>query len=237
MQRTLPVILAATLVAWAGSALATPFSLTFSEFGHGDVVTDSQGVSIDADNFHRAFDFAVAFDTDESGTADMDLEFGGGWTLGNLAGDNPLGNILILQENDTDCATGTCSDPDDEQKRPAGSFDLLLTEVFTGFSFDLVDVEAMGENGSIAFYLGDAPAPAAAFGFDDFLGWGQGVQYGNNSANHIDFEGHLSAPFDRVVITMGGSGGIDNLTLVPEPGTAALLGFGLLGLAYHGRRR
>jgi hypothetical protein len=34
--------------------------------------------------------------------------------------------------------------------------------------------------------------------------------------------------FDEVVITLGGSGGVDNIvTLVPEPSTLALLSLGL----------
>ena len=59
--------------------------------------------------------------------------------------------------------------------------------------------------------------------------------YGNNSANRIDLG--LIGKFDEVLITMGGSGGIDRVTTnVPEPNTLALCGLGLAALTSLRRR-
>ena len=150
-----------------------------------------------------------------------------------------LDNILILQESETGCGDGTCDDPDDEGSRPAGDFTFLFQETFQLFRFDLIDVEnETDELGRIVFLLGGVEV--VAVGFDEFLGLGLGVVYGNNSANRIDLG--LIGDFDTVVIEMGGSGGVDNLVAlhkepVPEPSTGALMGLGLLALGIASRRR
>ena len=100
----------------------------------------------------------------------------------------------------------------------------------TSARFDIVDLDLItAENGSIEFLL--AGAQTAIVGFDEFTG----VTWGDNSANHIDL-GEVGA-YDEIVITMGGSGGVDNLLMtVPEPGTLALTSLGLVGLAVRRRR-
>ncbi len=246
MLRATQATLATALL--AGTAPVDALAIDFEEFGHGEVV----GRVVAADNFNRSFDYAVAFDTNAADTADPDLERGGGWSVGNLAPSTDLGNILILQENDTGCASGTCSSPDDEGERPAGTFAFRLGdgEVASFFSFDLIDVEveegaATREGGSITFFLegfafpgGPVPHTAASFSFADFLSLGQGVVYGDHSANHVEL---TLNPFNAFQIRMGGSGGIDNLFAngvpIPEPTPGALLVLGLIGLAASTRRR
>ena len=73
--------------------------------------------------------------------------------------------------------------------------------------------------------------------FSAFLGLGQDVAFGDHTANRVDL-GTL-AQFDAFTITMGGSGGVDNLVMnvVPEPGTAALVLLGLGAFATRGLRR
>jgi len=240
MPRTLPALLAT--LALASAPAASALTIDFEEFpNHGDVVTASQGVAIIADS---AVDIAVVFDTEnESDTFDPDLERGTGWAFGNLGPDAVLDNILILQENDAGCGDGTCDSPDDDGSRPAGSFSFLFEERFQYFQFDLVDVDdASEEFGTITFLVspqgegGGGPVEVAGFSFDQFPGLGQGVVYGNNSANHIDL-GFVGL-FDTVVIEMGGSGGVDNLAAtVPEPDSAALMVLGLLILGISSRRR
>jgi hypothetical protein len=72
--------------------------------------------------------------------------------------------------------------------------------------------------------------------FADFLSGGsrdQGAVFGNNTGNRIAPIGGFGA-FDRVDITLGGSGAVDNLVFeMPVPGVVGLLmlGLGLLRLS------
>jgi hypothetical protein len=204
--------------------------LDFDGFAHGQVVP-----GVTANNPNRSFHYPVAFDTNESGTADPDLERGSGWSGGNLAPNADLGNVLILQENDTACASGICSSPDDEGERPAGSFQFAFGE-FETFSFALIDVENE-EGGSITFTR--FRSVVKSFSFSDFLGFGQNIAFGDHTANQVDL-GEIGL-FDAVTITLGGSGAIDEIAMrahipVPEPDTAGMIGLGLAGMAL-GRRR
>jgi hypothetical protein len=243
MLRSAPVLLALLLGAATPVAALT---IDFEEFAHGDVVAaplaSHAGYTLVVENSKRTFDAGVAFDTGETGTADADLERGSGFATGNIA-TSVLGNILILQEND-DCSATSCSEPDDEGGRPAGKFTFLLDEISTGgFSLDLIDVDdASSENGRITFFLredGQVDITVASFSFAEFLGFAQGVEFGNRSANHIQFSD--LDPYNAFEIAMGGSGGIDNLVTngipVPEPASAALVGLGLIALATASRCR
>jgi PEP-CTERM motif len=248
MQRSLPVYLAMLALAFPLHAAAVTITFDFESFAHGGVVAPDGGsgvlssYEITATNPSRSFDIGAAFDTTRTGTADTDLQRGSGWAKGNLAPATMLGKVLILQENDAGCAAGLCSSPDDESKRPAGSFRFAPVvgggAPFQNFAFDLVDIEsATLENGSITFFRG--LDEVASYSFASFLGLGQGIVYGNNSANHVVLND--IGDYDSFEIDMGGSGAIDNLTLsssaVPEPATAALMGLGLSALAFAGSRR
>jgi hypothetical protein len=232
----------ASLLAVLGLCVALPataISIDFEGFDHGDVVAAPVATHGDytlvAENFTRSYDAAVAFDTGASGTADDDLERGGGFATGNIA-DAQLGHVLILQEND-DCDATSCDSPDDEARRPAGKFTFLLDDLQESFSFDLVDVDSTtSEAGRITFFLledGSVDVTVASFSFSDFLGLGQDVQFGDNSANRIDLG--TVGTFNAFQIHMGGSGGIDNITTdgipVPEPASASLVALGLCALA------
>jgi hypothetical protein len=221
--------------------------VTFSGFTHGEIVdTDfaAQGItSITVDNFRVGGpDLGVIFDS-ANGSSDPDLE--DPWSGGNLPSTTVLGNILIIQENTTGCGDDICDLPDDEATRPAGEFDILFSSAVGLFGFDLIDVEdtvlpPTGERGSIDFYDG---ATVATLDWTDLVTRDGTISFGNNTANRVSpftpFEvstltGQTLSQFDRVVITMGGSGAIDNL-VIPEPATAVLLLAGLLGL--YGLRR
>jgi hypothetical protein len=230
MMRRWIGVLAALAIAF-GVSPADALTIDFEEFTHGQIVEESHGVLIGTQNLSGVSghpDLGIAFDTAETGTADPDLQQGAGWAGGNLVlDDTPLRHILIVQENDFGCAIDSiCDDPDDEGQRPAGSFTLDYSQVgtFWTFAFDLVDVEsALTENGSVQFLLGGSPVES--FTFDEFVG----VTYGDRTANRVDLG--VVGEFDEVVITMGGSGGVDNIvTLVPEPGTLSLVGLGLAAL-------
>ena len=227
---------------FAASGTAAPIVLTFDDVGlvHGSIV-DSQygGVTISAVNVGGGPDLAVSFDSDLLGTRDTDLEFGMGWTAGNIPSDERLGNLLIIQENPNGCLPDrVCDAPDDEGSRPAGTLIFDFDVAVTSFGFDLVDVESLGaEGGSITFFDGGSSTTIA---MTTFLA---GFTLGNNSANRIDPFTVAALPgisqITRVELTLGGSAGVDNVSFepVPEPSTAALLGLGVAALAARVRSR
>jgi hypothetical protein len=238
------VLLFSIALSLLGASAGQAVSLDFETLSHGEVVKTGVGdVQIDALNPNRGFDLAVGFDTSLSGTADTDLEMGGGWSSGNIAGEQ-LGTILILQENDMDCDTGFCSSPDDEGRRPAGELSFAFRVSVLDFGLDLVDIDdALVEDGSLEFFDGET---SVAISFTEFIDpksafYDETIEFGDNSANRI---APVSAKLlgleqiDGVTVNLGGSGGVDNLTgtIVPEPSTAILSLLGLIGLASVGRR-
>lgn len=215
----------------------------FSGLPHGTIVTNQiPGMTVSADNPNRPFDLAIIFDTNVNNTADPDLE-GPVWSAGNLAPNTDVGNILIIAENNTDAnGNGLIDSPDDEGNRPAGKIFLNLATTWTGFGFDLIDIDNdVDEDGGIKFLMGNSVV--GFVGFDDIVNpnsphYRAGVVYGDHSANRIAPLSILSngqpMPFNKIVVEMGGSGGIGRLNLVPEP--SALLMLGVAGLAVVRRR-
>lgn len=243
MLRTSSIVLAAFLLLAAGPAGA--LTLDFEDFDHGDIVaapiSTASGITLVVENYNKSFDIAVAFDSSGTGSLEPDMEFDGGWASGNIP-DQELGKILMLQANDT-CSATSCTDLFSEGKRPAGKFTYLLNGTASTFSFDLIDVEDQNlENGRITFFLledGAVDVEVESFSFSDFLSLGQGVQFGNRSANHVDL-GEIGT-YNAFAIELGGSGGVDNIDIdfvpVPEPTTAGLLSLGLSAVALAVRRR
>ncbi len=233
------MIRTAALVGLAGaSSLAGAQTLDFSGLVHGEIVNSQfagAGVTISAVNPNRSFDLAVAFDTTMTGTSDPDLE--DPFETGNIDGSTFLGNVLILQENDTGIGDGIADDPDDEGSRPAGQLIFDFDTTIQSLGFDLVDLEgAVSETSSIEFFLGGSSVLSIDFSeFEAGGAFDMGAVYGNNFLNRID-PITVSGGFDRAVISLGGSAAVDNVSFaVPAPGAAALLGLG--GLVAAGRRR
>lgn len=243
--------MSALMAGWTG--VASGMTLTFDEpttFEHGTVVTDQYaGVSIIAENDNRAFDYAVVFDSSLTGTRDEDLQGATGeaqvWSGGNLW-DTELGNMLVLQENSAGCATGLCSQPDDEGGRPAGSLSFLFDAPVSEVGFDLVDIEGNSlESGSISLLLtdGEGSEKWVEIPFSTFL---DESDLGNNTANRIEpFQAAQWAGDDAdltgiatLKINLGGSGAVDNVRFepVPEPASALLLGLGLIALGARRQR-
>ncbi|MEQ9453859.1 MAG: hypothetical protein RLN76_04615 [Phycisphaeraceae bacterium] len=213
-------------------------------------------------------DPGVIFDTSpptDPGNRDPDLvsPFDGG----NIA-NATLHNALIIQE--AGVPTGT---PDDEGKRPAGNIRILFDTPVESFGFDIIDLENGAEvNGSniLTFerIVGSRNVrldiPFASFIDSSSPFFVSGLQFGDNYANQVpEFDLNLlngvidannlangtSLPtfddgIDRIVISLGGSAAIDNLTftnfnppppVIPTP-AAAGAGLAMLGMLLSRRR-
>lgn len=248
-KMTLAMMGVATLGLTATAAQAETV-ITFDELVHGQRVTasmyEAQGVRIGVENYNKSFDKAVAFDTHTLPSQTSDDDLTRPWDGGNLMHED-LGKVLIIQENNN-FRNGIATNPDDEGGRPAGEFRFNFTHGISSFGLDLVDVEGPSEYGNgggyiVTIFKGE-DRQLASFSFGDFVTPGTAVydstiMYGNNTANRIQ---PITAAmlgvdhFDKVIVSMGGSGAIDNVrfTAVPTPSAAAA---GLALLATLGLRR
>lgn len=228
--------LSASLVAGQASAI----TLTFDDIDlqHGSVISDQYaGVEITAVNFHKSFGIASGFNTELTGTRDPDLESslsGGIWSGGNLQG-TELGFAMIIQENDESCSTGVCSAPDDEGWRPAGEFIFDFSSPASSFGFDFIDLDDETlEAGMVTFFSGGMSAIV------EFTSLAAGLTIGDNTANRFAATTAASVGlmnFESVVITLGGSGAVDNVTYQPVPEPTTFLLFSTAAAMVVVRRR
>lgn len=238
MSKAIQVLLTLLLLSIVG-APASALTIDFEEFTHGQIIRTSQGVGIRTTNTGGGPDIGLAFDTNETGTRDVDLQFispsiptgENGWASGNIDLDTDLGNIMIIQENLAGCSRSFCLEPDDEGSRPAGfiEFDYSNVGPFRTFEMDVIDIVVSSrtpEPGSVDFFLGDVHLREVMF--TEFVK--PDVIYGNNSVNRLQFVKGLE--FDRVIVSLNGSGGIDNVTTsaVPEPSAALLFVIGAVAM-------
>ena len=259
ISRTVLFALCLTSFSLLSTGLAAPargLTMDFEGLAHGEILDGvlNMGVirSIETNNRGRGPDLAIIFDSTERNTADDDLEGpkanlsdGSRWAGGNLPSDTYLGNILIISENKKLNSDGHIDDPDDEGSKPAGSVHIVLNDLYTDFGFDLVDIEDNRERmGSIEFILRGSSLGEIAF--EDLPSLQSNISFGNNTANRIDPINTMDAfqvtAFEEVVVRFGGSGGITNFVLtpitpVPEPGTALLVGLGVVAMAAARARR
>jgi len=212
--------------------------LTFDEpaFVHGTVVNSQYApfVTISAQNLGGGPNLAVAFDSTMSNTQDPDLEGPFDSNNGALADNFDPGNILIIQENSTGCADGTCNSPDDEGSRPAGIITFQFAQAIELLSLDFFDIETVEDgatpNNRIRLYdIADSEVFANTY-YTPPTG-------GDNLWNQVVFGQGLSG-IARIDIYMGGSGAVDNLVynVVPVPAAIWLFGSALLGFIGFSRR-
>lgn len=260
-KRARPLLLALFCCAiWSSRAFSGFLSLTFDEtppgVTHGNVITNqflaTHGIVISAENFSKTFDLAVIYDSEYLGMGygrDPDLERqsnqGNGWSMGNIAKHEVLGNLLIIAENNQSASNPGKSD--DEGARPAGNLKLRFDVPITAVGFDLVDIEGSSEMLNGSGYVAVAKHSGNEIGrvrFGDFVDSSSAyyistVKFGNKSANRISPLSFGGRPFDEIVFNMGGSGGITNIVYspVPEPSSAVLILIGSVGIAGIRRRR
>ncbi len=241
------VALGVALVAGDAQADLIDFSVdgSGSPIFPGQIIDDEflpLGLTIEADNFTRAFDWAIIFDSANPTGGDSDL--GSPGTVGN-ASTAVLGHILILSERGGLGPGGLVAIPDDEGERPAGTITFRWAQPITQLGYHLIDVENDPAEMSGFFRAFSSGGIIGTRTFADLQVRDPSIVYGNNSINRItplaasEFD---ATSFDEVVIRLGGSGAIDTLVwqAVPEPPTLWLVGVGAavcLGMSRRRRRR
>ena len=245
---TIKALLASLLlITPAAQAVVMTFDEPALSFQHGSVV-DTQYNSgaygnaiISAEDNFNSVDLAVAFDstTLPGNTSDDDLLAPFSSPLNNMIGSISPGNILILQENGSGCADGTCDDPDDEGRRIAGVISVRFQQAIELLSLDFFDIESAigndensGQPGTeIRFFDQAGNNIVALEGLYNTPGTG-----GDNTWNRLAFAG-ISGIYG-IDIGLRGSGAIDNLSynVVPVPAAVWLFGTALIGFIGFSRR-
>ncbi len=184
----------------------------------------------------------AAFDSDPAGP--------------NNAGADPdllvdTGKILILQNNLFAGMTGpNFTVPNDDED--GGQFFFDFDTGITLTSIGLIDVN---QSGMMTLILRDSGIGTRTYSVPD--GWNGDVDQdplkgyqdldlttlvnqigiGNGlPATALDLNGFVASDVVQLEITFGGSAAVDNLVFVPEPGTALLVGLGLLAMGVQRTR-
>lgn len=227
MKRLLPAL----LVLFAAHSASAEL-LDFESFAAGTIMDNdygSLGVTIAVVNVGGGPDLGVVFDTNNPTGGDSDLA--GPFAPGpnNTLGDISPGHVLIIQENDN-CDALSCSTPDDEGSRAAGSIHIEFGGLVNLNSIDFFDIEIeeSGPGDDNRIILFDANGLAMNL---DFFTPDTG---GNNRWDQVLFS---VSGVSALQINMGGSGAIDNIsyTVVPVPAALLLFSGALAALGFTRR--
>lgn len=217
----------------SGQAMANVTTITFDEVTQGLVhgsVLNSQysGISISAENLSSGPDLAVIYNTSGGNSTqyDTDLE-GPAWGNNNLAQHSldastyQAGNAVIIQENNyqNSCDTGICARPDDEGSRPSGTVTFEFDFNITSMGFDLIDFEDVERRNSSVTFFNDA-MESVTHTFSSFTGGIHNAVFGDNSINRIYLASIGLTNVNKAVFSFGGSGAVDTIKYVREPGTS-----------------
>lgn len=229
------------------SIAETRYEISFDESSkglqHGSLFSGDEyadlggGVKFTVDS-KGAHDQLMIFDTDETGTADSDLEnpFAGG----NLQGRRNLGNALIIAENILDSnKDGIGDSPDDEAN--GGTIGVIFGNTriqSVGFSLydtpenkdsDVSIVFKDGKGNSVTWVAGDLIAHGTNVSFANH----HGNEFKNISAKQLGLSNIQAIDFNIE------SGAVDSLhfcATVPEPSALALLGLGAVSTLFRRKR-
>jgi hypothetical protein len=231
--RTTTMLIAAT-AAFGLTGSAQALTLDFDTDAQGNPILAGQhideeyadwGVHINARNYRRCHDAAIAFDTLNYTGGDYDLRTDSyRYGYGN---NRELGNVLILAEDVVDRnRDGYVDDPDDEGRRRAGYFDFMFDNVTNSGSLVMLDIDNWCEAGSVQFYL-DGNLLSESYRFQPL---------GDNSVQKIDWSGF---EYNKMRVNMGGSGAVAEVSAnpVPEPVTVVLVAGAVTAVGMRASRR
>lgn len=218
--------LGAFAFAIATATSASAAVLDFEGFDPGRIIDSEYApdVAITAINFSSGPDVAVIFDTTDSNPAGGDFDLVAPFDSADpdLPDQYFPGNVLIIQErDDCDFGSGFCAVPDDEGSRPAGIIEFVFSQDVILDSLDFFDIEFEENNRSpnSQIHLYDALGNEVDRGL-----WFVPSTGGDNTWTRLDFGGVSGVR--RLIIEMGGSGAIDDLSYQVVPAPAAIWLFG-----------
>ncbi|NNF60616.1 MAG: thrombospondin type 3 repeat:Cna B-type [Gammaproteobacteria bacterium] len=210
MKFLLKALLATGLLSM--TAAVNAMVLDFESIAAGTIIDDeflAFGITVSATGVGGAPNAAVIFDSNNPTGGDTDLAAPFAPGPGNTLGELSPGNLLILQENDT-CDANTCGDPDDQGARPAGTIRFDFANAVLINSLDFFDIEG-AETGDVVLY--GTSGVLAVFAIPSTGGDRQWQRLFMNVGGVTAMD-----------INMGGSGAIDNLSVViPVPGALLLM--------------
>lgn len=233
------------LISGAASAQTTNVvDFSGSAFVHGKMLDGSEFSSAPGSGFTfrldgaNGIDTAIIFDTNQTGTADSDLEYP--FSGGNLKGAR-LDQVLIFADNLDGGKDGIVDRPNDSARGGILEFHFNSDNV-TDFGFALVDAPETQEVFGITFEDSNGSTKKltlaeflAVSGTDDFVaGDNFANQFAQTSATSLGLQN-----IKNVSLDLKASGGVDNLTwtegAIPEPSTG-MLSLVALGMAFRRRR-